>query len=519
MFLAVALTATACAGTARAAEWAENFERAAPGSELPGGAATVVDSSPAEGSRCARFTRPTAPKPPSECGNGPNDLPAPRSLDFPLPVFTAETVWFQGSFRVEKASVGAAVSLVDADGTGPTFGLSVPPSPGLAALVGGEEFRPFGCHLSDARIVPGRGLTRWSQWVRLAVRVDRKARRFSVWCDGRQVLSDLAFAEGPKEKDAGDGTKAGGGPWAPVRLRLSPARVAGAVGGDVFVDSLRVGETAPEGLATGRDYPEGKGRRLRFAVFGDPQLGFGGIEESVVAFRQGIHEANAGGVDFTLVAGDLIHEKTGPVVDERFGQYLECAKGFAKPSHPIPGNHDPEPAYRKYIRPDLDYTFAAAGLRFIGYQDADVNRVGGVLPAERAAWLKERLAEARKAGETVVMFTHIPPFGPLLARDRIGPGVDELRVLHREFRPVVTFSGHMHRGPATYDDKATSGGGTVLVAPGLGFDYTDRRGWLLVDVYEDRLEVFVKPLWRPTVDKESADSTWPGPTRLPLKRE
>jgi Icc-related predicted phosphoesterase len=484
-----ALWLALAAGIAGAADWREGFETAAPGTTLSGGAAVVAEAVAAEGKRAAKLARPAG------------DLKAAKAAAFALPATLdkAEVLWFDGRVRLEKGSAGVTVRLADSAGEGPVFGLAAGQYRGWGGL---DEVNPFAEHIVPERFRLALDAGKLGGWIRLSARWDRKTRRFDVWADGKPVLTGFRHA-GEGTPTLRDGLRVSFGPAEEPSI-LAPEAAT-------WIDDLRVGDTRPDGLADA-EFPEGKGRKLRFAVIGDPQLGFGGFEESVAAFRQGIHEVNASGADFTLIAGDLVHETTKPLVDQRFEAYVEIARDFRKPTYTVPGNHDPEPEYKKYIRPDLDYTFEAGGIRFIGFQDSSVEKRGGLVPAERIKWLRDRLAEARKAGEPVFLWTHIPPFGPTFDRDVVGPGRDELLVLYREFKPLMTAAGHLHRGTNIY----TRGDEVCVVAPGLGRDFTGCNGWLLFDVYADRIEMVVKPLWRPYVERRRIG--WPAPIQLPLKR-
>jgi 3',5'-cyclic-AMP phosphodiesterase len=155
--------------------------------------------------------------------------------------------------------------------------------------------------------------------------------------------------------------------------------------------------------------------------------------------------------DVVLATGDLV-ERGEPAEYARLRAILD---GLAMPLYVIPGNHDArEPlarafADRGYLPQGggfLHYTVEDWPVRLIGLDTHVPGAPGGLLCAERLAWLDARLGEGSE--RPTVVFMHHPPFVTgMRAMDAMGlEGKAELAAViggHPQVERVLC--GHVHR--------------------------------------------------------------------------
>jgi 3',5'-cyclic AMP phosphodiesterase CpdA len=155
--------------------------------------------------------------------------------------------------------------------------------------------------------------------------------------------------------------------------------------------------------------------------------------------------------DLVLATGDLV-ERGEP---EEYARLRAILDGLAMPLYVIPGNHDARgPLARAfadagYLPGDggfLHYTIEGWPVRLIGLDTHVPGAPGGLLCAERLAWLDARLGEGRD--RPTVVFMHHPPFTTgMRAMDAMGlEGKGELAaVIGRHAQVERVLCGHVHR--------------------------------------------------------------------------
>ncbi|MDF2232512.1 metallophosphoesterase [Albimonas sp. CAU 1670] len=116
------------------------------------------------------------------------------------------------------------------------------------------------------------------------------------------------------------------------------------------------------------------------------------------------------------IAPDLVVH-TGDVVDgggeAQYGLAAEILSELKAPLRLLPGNHDlrdrMRAAFGRQVAlsdgPFLNFAEEAEGLTILGLDTIEEGQTAGRLCAERAAWLRERLARGRPA----LVFAHHPP--------------------------------------------------------------------------------------------------------------
>src|SRR5690606_18683995 len=116
-----------------------------------------------------------------------------------------------------------------------------------------------------------------------------------------------------------------------------------------LLDDLIVSRTAPKGKAVAEMLPQPKKDLIyRFAAVGDPQIGFSSYEADMIRFQEAVKQINKSGAEFTLILGDMVHDKE----DEKVYQDLKkAADGLKQPCYYIRGNHERKDLYLKHFQP------------------------------------------------------------------------------------------------------------------------------------------------------------------------
>ncbi len=162
-----------------------------------------------------------------------------------------------------------------------------------------------------------------------------------------------------------------------------------------------------------------RGRDIRIAHCGDPQLGFSrpgteeGYREDLARFERLIDEVNAWAPDLCYLAGDLTHAMADMERD-----WPRLVKAFRIPLLIAPGNHDmggsvtrENVARFKRIAGQEYASMKLGGWRFIcGNSQYRFPTEEAELAARHEAWLWRELEDAKAAHEPVILAAHIPPF-------------------------------------------------------------------------------------------------------------
>lgn len=333
-----------------------------------------------------------------------------------------------------------------------------------------------------------------SRWYRLTERIDFTTRTWALWVDGQLHSCDLPLLDAARQVTG---------------IRIT---ACGTEDDPALVDKLYVGAAAPADIEVPASFPASDSQRLfRFAVFGDPQIGFGDKQpphaQDVIRLKAAIRQAEAAGCDLALVCGDMVHMNT----DAATAGLLEAVGTCDKMEwYPVPGNHDPDAWYQEHIRKEFDYTIEHKGVTFIGMKTWAEHHQGGVTPAQ-LEWLESKLSEARQKHNEIVIWCHVTPYGPNPRGWWIRDGQEEMLRLCKEYGVLAVFAGHFHRELWHFQQDGTH----HVITPGITLS-RGQRGWVICDVYPDRFVQSFKPLWSPyTAQGEAEEHVVKGPLTFP----
>ena len=195
---------------------------------------------------------------------------------------------------------------------------------------------------------------------------------------------------------------------------------------------------------------------LSFIVVSDTHLGY---HDQPRAARQ--WKATAKEID--KAAGELVLH-LGDVVDggreSQYPVYLETRKLIRKPIHEIPGNHDPEKLFAKYVRRQIDTVVELKWLRFLLLNNSRTTSHDGFLSEEQLAWIDAQCRDARKQNQFIALCMHVPAHtnqhpdrGWYVKPESGQTRLYDIVTTHQD-RVLALMHGHFHNGLRGWDDHA-----------------------------------------------------------------
>lgn len=309
------------------------------------------------------------------------------------------------------------------------------------------------------------------RWHTLTARIDFDHQTYACWADQQSLGEEMPLTN-------------------QAALSHVYFGIAGTPEDPALMDQLVVSRTAPKGFRFPKLLPETEDNLIfRFAAVGDPQLGFGGFDTDKARFAHATDQINRAGAEQTFMLGDMVHEKTDLKLYEAM---TALVKRFDKPYHYVRGNHEIPELFLRYFFRDLHYSVVHKGVRFVVI-DAEGNHVG--MNDKQLDWIESEFQKAEKAGEEIVIALHVSPWqnnergrGKY---NQIGKGRERLRAMMKQYKVLLSLSGHYHRALWHGHEEETHYlvlGGTALVSQGA-------FGWCTFDVYPDKIVVHQKPLF------------------------
>jgi 3',5'-cyclic AMP phosphodiesterase CpdA len=164
----------------------------------------------------------------------------------------------------------------------------------------------------------------------------------------------------------------------------------------------------------------------------------------------------AAGADLVICAGDCVDDELDPRVPEDLDAVRRLFDASGLPYVAVPGNHDPVPEvfYRHLPRPPRRACFGDCELLTFGDDPFDHHTQLATRGGEDLAWLRQTLTTPAPDVALSVVVQHYTLFP-----EHTGPGYRHTyandaairEVLEGASRPVLSVSGHNHRGSPVSD--------------------------------------------------------------------
>lgn len=211
---------------------------------------------------------------------------------------------------------------------------------------------------------------------------------------------------------------------------------------------------------------------------------------------------DAPAAEFLLVNGDL----TSGAREAEFAGIRDAFKTLGLPVYVTPGNHDMAAdgghrLFDAYFPGQFNQCFEHRGRQFIGVNSAvDQSYEKTRIPASTFDWLDKNLGRLVPSKPTV-LFTHFP----------LGQGVtyrpvnaDDLLERFRDFNLQAVLNGHWHGFSQTRWRGAWIATSRCCARSRGNHDGSDKKGWLVCDAKEDRIDLRFAPFLDDPAGKAAA---------------
>jgi 3',5'-cyclic AMP phosphodiesterase CpdA len=225
---------------------------------------------------------------------------------------------------------------------------------------------------------------------------------------------------------------------------------------------LFVGALASAGASLTLPLPvlaaEARRQQLTLVVITDTHLGYQSNEAAEQLWKQTAAEVAAVAADLVLHLGDLVDRGQEPL----YPRYLEHRRQIKSPVHEIPGNHDPQELFEKYIRKPVDTVVDHQWLRLLLLNNSRTDSHDGFLSKEQLTWIESELADAAKHELLAIVCMHVPAHSNKHPdrgwHIKTEHGQQELyaALARHSGRVLALFHGHFHNGLRGWDDTLSS---------------------------------------------------------------
>jgi 3',5'-cyclic AMP phosphodiesterase CpdA len=149
---------------------------------------------------------------------------------------------------------------------------------------------------------------------------------------------------------------------------------------------------------------EARRQPLKLVVLTDTHLGYKSSDAAEQRWKQTAAEVATIDADLVLHLGDLVDRGQEPL----YPRYVEHRRQIKTPVHEIPGNHDPQELFEKYIRKSIDTVVDHQWLRLLLLNNSRTDSHDGFLSTEQLTWVDEQLADGAKRDLLAIVCMHVP---------------------------------------------------------------------------------------------------------------
>lgn len=200
-----------------------------------------------------------------------------------------------------------------------------------------------------------------------------------------------------------------------------------------------------------------KGRsEITFLVVTDTHLGYRDQETAEKQWFQMAEQLATQPGAFVLHLGDVVDGGR----EAQYPKYLAARKLVGKPVHEVPGNHDPQELFQKYIRQEVDTAIEQDWLRVLLINNSHRDSHDGFITPEQIAWLSAQCAAAAQKDQVILCALHVPvhqnqhPDRGWFVQPASGQTAFYDLMKQHSSRVLALFHGHFHNGLRGWDDHA-----------------------------------------------------------------
>ncbi len=195
---------------------------------------------------------------------------------------------------------------------------------------------------------------------------------------------------------------------------------------------------------------------LSLIVVSDTHLGYRDQERAEQQWAKTAAEINQAEGACVLHLGDVVDGGR----EAQYPKYVAIRATINKPVYEIPGNHDPQPLFEKYVRSPVDAAVDREWLRVLLLNNARTDSHDGFLAPSQIAWIDEQCRQAREQSRFVLLCMHVPahtnrhPDRGWYVKPEHGQRELYETVDRHKDRVLALFHGHFHNGVRGWNDRA-----------------------------------------------------------------
>ncbi len=221
-----------------------------------------------------------------------------------------------------------------------------------------------------------------------------------------------------------------------------------AIGGGVLAMTLDF--STQHGCAA-EDWPD-----FSFIIVTDTHVGYKNGDSARRQWKKTAEELAKAKGDFILHLGDLVDKGQ----EDQYPVYKEIRDTIGKPFYEIPGNHDSQDLFEKYINQTSDRSFDHGGVRFVLFNNASAESHDGFITDSQNEWLQKEFEEAVEKSLRILICAHVPihnnrhPDRGWYVKPENGQTKFYQLIDRYSDQVLAIFHGHFHNGIRGWEDRS-----------------------------------------------------------------
>jgi 3',5'-cyclic AMP phosphodiesterase CpdA len=195
---------------------------------------------------------------------------------------------------------------------------------------------------------------------------------------------------------------------------------------------------------------------MSFAVVSDTHLGYRDQTAAEQRWSETAKELGETEGAFVLHLGDVVDGGR----EAEYPKYLAIRRGIEKPVYEIPGNHDPQELFERYVRTPVDVAMEHEWLRLLLLNNARTDSHDGFLTDSQIDWIDGECRAADEKDQLALVCMHVPAHenrhpdrGWHVKPEHGQTKLYELVERHQD-RILALFHGHFHNGVRGWEDRS-----------------------------------------------------------------
>lgn len=278
-----------------------------------------------------------------------------------------------------------------------------------------------------------------------------------------------------------------------------------------FLSTIMVGSSSLVLSPRALQASDKKLQKLSFIVITDTHVGYRDQDGAANRWERMATELAREKGDLILHLGDVVDGGR----ESQYPIYLKSRKKIGIPVHEIPGNHDPEELFSRYVRKQIDTVVNYDWLRFLLLNNAHTDSHDGFLTEEQLDWIDKHCKQAARENKLVAICMHVPahknqhPDRGWYVKPKNGQTKLYEIIRKYEKQVLALMHGHFHNGLRGWNDHSPvheicfpsalyNLNRNLEKQKALGYNPKEfRPGYTLVTIDAGNMKLTYKPLGAP----------------------